>query len=174
MSLHEKKSRSQEGEERSLASSTQGKKYSSKEKNKNLMSHKKKRNEKANKRREKMWNMCVKRGTGNQFWCSKIPFVNHFKQIFSSDRQMMRTEERERAREEITNWISIIFLFSQASLWCFYADLRLVLTPFQFSQKFIKFQWASRQRSARETAETATFSLRFEKVQVQKHLKSES
>lgn len=39
------------------------------------------------KEKRKMWNMCVKRGTLNSFWHSRIiplPFVNHFKQIFKA------------------------------------------------------------------------------------------
>lgn len=71
--------------------------------------------------------MCVKRGTWNPFQHSKIislPFVNHFKQIFL---KRQADDGNKRVREEITNWISIIFLFSTDA---FYAVLRLVLTPF--------------------------------------------
>lgn len=132
MSLHESKKISRGWREISSSTYAAKKKAVGKEKNKNLMSHKKKE-EKANKRREKMWNMCVKRGTWNPFWHSKIiplPFVNHFKQIFWSDRQMMGIK---RVREEITNWISIIFLFSRAFP-KFLCWLCLVLTPLCFTE----------------------------------------
>lgn len=58
----------------------------------------KRKRKRRTKETKKMWNMCVKRGTLNSLWHSRIvpqPFVNHFKQIFEATGRWWEQKKKE-------------------------------------------------------------------------------